>query len=129
VADFESRFIGGGEPWQKAVAVAESIVFLLQTNLEIMKQHAPPLARMVVTGGLALNTGLCQRLADLSGLPVYRPAELEATARGAAFLLAGFPDSWPEEISGTWFRPVANPALHKRYKNWRDEMSRAVATR
>lgn len=129
VADFKSRFIGGGEPWQKAVAVAESIVFLLQTNLEIMKQHAPPLARMVVTGGLALNAGLCQRLADLSGLPLYRPVELEATARGTAFLLAGSPDSWPEEAPGTWFKPVANPALRKRYKDWREEMTRAVATR
>jgi len=129
VADFESCFIGDGEPWQKAVAVVESIVFLLQANLEIMKQHAPPLARLVATGGLALNAGLCQRLADLSGLPVYRPVEPEATARGTAFLLTGFPDSWPEAAPGTWFTPVANPALHKRYKDWREEMTRAVATR
>lgn len=129
VADFESRFIGDGAPWQKAIAVAESIVFLLQANLEIMKQHAPPLTRIVASGGLALNAGLCQRLADLSGLPVYRPVELEATARGTAFLLAGFPESWPEAAPGTWFKSVANPALHKRYKDWRDEMTRAVATR
>ncbi len=129
VAAFKSRFIGGGEPWQKAVAVAESIVFLLQANLEIMKKHSPPLARIVATGGLALNVGLCQRLADLSGLPVYRPVELEATARGTAFLSAEFPGSWPEEVPGTWFSPVANPALCRRYKDWWDEMTRAVATR
>ena len=30
VADFPSHVIGDGEPWQKVVAVAESIFFLLQ---------------------------------------------------------------------------------------------------
>jgi len=59
---------------------------------------------------------------------VYRPVELEATARGTAFLLAGFPGRWPEQAPGTWLKPSANPALRKRYKGWRDEMSRAIDT-
>ncbi len=126
VAEFPSRLIGDGAPWQKAVAVAESIVFLLQANLSIMQKTAPPVTRIIATGGLAWFDGLCRRLADLSGLPVYRPAEQEATARGTAYLLAGFPGDWPEERSGEPFTPQANPGLLRRYERWRAEMHRAL---
>jgi len=126
VADFPSRLVGDGEPWQKAVAVAESIVFLLQVNLEAMQKMAPAPKRMLVTGGLAHLEGLCQRLADLSGLPVYRPAEHEATARGTAYLLAGFPENWPEEKPGEQFTPKPNLSLARRYKDWREEMNHVL---
>lgn len=129
VADFPSRLIGDGEPWQKACAVVESIVFLLQVNFETMQKMAPTPKRLLVTGGLAQLDGLCQRLADLSGLPVYRPAEHEATARGTAYLLAGFPENWPEEKPGASFAPIPNPGLTRRYKDWRAEMMRALDKR
>ncbi|BAV34866.1 glycerol kinase [Sulfuricaulis limicola] len=122
-ADFPSCLIGDGEPWQKTCAVVESIVFLLQANLETMQKMAPALKRLLVTGGLAQLDGLCRRLADLSGLPVYRPAEHEATARGTAYLLAGFPENWPEEKPGFSFAPKPNPGLTRRYKDWRAEMN------
>jgi glycerol kinase len=125
-AKFDSRLIGDGEPWQKAVAVAESMVFLLQTNLERMQQLPPFPVRLVVSGGLARYDGLCQRLANLSGLPVYRPAEHEATARGTAFLLAGFPRDWPEEKPGDSFGPKQNVRLRQRYQRWGKEMPRAL---
>jgi glycerol kinase len=125
-AEFVSRLIGDGEPWQKAVAVAESIVFLLQTNLELMQQFLPSPARLIATGGLARDDGLCQRLSDLSGLALYRPAEHEATARGTAYLLAGFPGDWPEEKPGTPFAPKKNTGLRQRYQCWRAEMQRAL---
>ena len=126
VAEFDSRLIGDGEPWQKAVAVAESIMFLLQANFERMQKFPPSTARLFVTGGLARYDGLCQRLADLSGLPVYRPAEHEATARGTAYLLAGFPGDWLEEKPGTPFEPKKNTGLRQRYQRWRAEMQRAL---
>jgi glycerol kinase len=125
-ADFPSRLIGNGEPWLKACAVVESIVFLLQANLETMQKMAPMPKRLLVTGGLAQLDGLCQRLADLSGLPMYRPAEHEATARGTAYLLAGFPENWPEEKSGVSFTAEPNPGLMQRYKNWRAAMQRVL---
>lgn len=118
VADFASRFVGEGEDWQKVVAVAESIVFLLQANLDEMRALAPPTTQLVVTGGLSWYDGLCQRLVDLSGLPAYRPAEYEATARGTAFLLAGCPKDWLEPEPGQWFTPRANAALAARYRKW-----------
>ena len=126
MADFASRFIGTGEPWQQACAVIESIVFLLQVNLETMQKMAPAPRRLLVTGGLAQLDGLCQRLADLSGLPVQQPAEHEATARGTAYLLAGFPENWPEEKPGEQFTPKSNPNLMQRYQSWREEMNRAL---
>lgn len=127
VADFKSRFVGEGEDWQKVVAVAESIVFLLQANLDEMHALAPATAQLVVTGGLSWYDGLCQRLADLSGLPAYRPGEYEATARGTAYLLAGCPNDWPEPAPGQWFTPDANAALVVRYRKWRSLMEEDVA--
>jgi glycerol kinase len=121
--------IGDGEPWQQACAVIESIVYLLQANLEVMRELPSAPKRLLVTGGLAQLDGLCQRLADLSGLPVYRPAEHEATARGAAYLLAGFPEDWPEAKPGVSFTPEPNPGLTRRYKDWRAEMNRALGKR
>jgi len=124
LAEFDSRLIGDGVVWQKAVAVVESVVFLLRVNLDILRASAP--ARLVVTGGLAQLDGLCQRLADLCDLPVYRPAQHEATARGTAYLLAGFPADWPEEKPGTTFAPQPNPELAGRYARWRGEMDAAI---
>jgi len=68
----------------------------------------PPLSRLSQRG-LTWYEGLCQRISDLSGLPLYRPAEYEATARGTAWLLAGKPRDWPEPEFGVWFKPRANP--------------------
>ncbi len=122
VPNFNSRFIGEAEPWEKIVAVAESILFLLHVNLNEVQQHRPALKGIVATGGLAQVDGLCQRLADLSGLPLYRPTEAEATARGTAFLLAGCPDDWPEQHAGTHFTAGENPPLQLRFKKWQQAM-------
>jgi len=129
VADFESRFSAEAEPWQMAVAVAESIVFLLQANLDLFQKLASPLEQIIASGGLTWYEGLCQRISDLSGLPLYRPAEYEATARGTAWLLAGKPKDWPEPEFGVWFKPRANPVLRARYQRWRAAMDAALAGR
>jgi glycerol kinase len=120
--EFASRFVGEAAPWQKVVAVAESIVFLLQANLDEIKRLASPFEQLFVTGGLSAVDALCQRLSDLSNLPVYRPVEHEATARGTAFLLAGQPADWPETELGAWFKPGVNEALRARYQRWREAM-------
>ncbi len=126
VANFKSRFSAEAEPWQMAVAVAESIVFLLQANLDLFQKLASPLEQIIASGGLTWYEGLCQRISDLSGLPLYRPAEYEATARGTAWLLAGKPKDWPETVFGVWFKPRANPALRARYERWRTAMDTAL---
>ncbi|MHB8454344.1 MAG: FGGY family carbohydrate kinase [Acidiferrobacterales bacterium] len=127
VADFPSCFLGGGEPWQKAVAVAESIVFLLQTNLDELCKSSVELDHILISGGLAQLDGLCQRLADISRLPVYRQVEPEATARGIAYLLANHTEPLPDSLAGVWFYPTGNPSFADRYHRWRKAMDAALA--
>jgi glycerol kinase len=126
VADFPTRFVGAGEAWMKAVAVVESIVFLLQVNIERMQELGSPPQQLQVSGGLARLDGLCRRLADLSGLRVYRPAQCEATARGAAYLAAGRPATWRKPGRGRWFRPETNNPLGQRFRVWREAMDASV---
>lgn len=108
--------LGDSEPWEKAVGIAESIVFLLQANLDTMLKTDLFIDKLQVSGGLSHLDGICQRLADLSQRPVYRPAETEATARGIAWLAAGCPIHWPKPGRGRLFKPQRNEALDERYK-------------
>ncbi|WP_455203962.1 FGGY-family carbohydrate kinase, partial [Kaarinaea lacus] len=119
VPNFPSRFQGDGEDWEKIVAVAESIIFLLKINLEELdKVTSGGLEKIIVSGGLALSDALCQKLADLTQVPLYRPLDSEATARGIAFLLADYPSEWPESQRGDWLYPQSNQGLAKRYYSW-----------
>jgi len=121
-ANFESRFIGDGTFEQKLTGVIESICFLLMESIEEMKHLSSPPLQIQVTGGLAAVNELCQRLANTSGLPVYRPVDREATARGTAYLLAGSPLRWPEEELGQWFKPRTNQPITTRYHEWGEQM-------
>jgi len=114
-----ATLLGNGEPWQRAVAVAESILFMLQANLEAMGETGLAVTQLQVGGGLARFDGMCQRLATLTQLPVYRPAETEATCRGIAWLAAGFPRRWPKPGRGRVFKPKVNQALNRRYSRFR----------
>lgn len=127
-ANLPSRFIGDGGPADKLVAVAESIVFLIQANLEEMSEIFVPPKRLVATGGLARVDGICQRLANLSGHAVHRPGECEATARGTAYLLAGMPANWPDPPGTRIFEAQDEPLLRERYDRWRGELSTALKT-
>ncbi|MBC2709648.1 MAG: hypothetical protein HGJ94_01125 [Desulfosarcina sp.] len=114
--------IGRGEPWQKAVAVAESILFMLQANFETMCASGLSVSQIQISGGLAYMDGLCQRLADLTQRPVYRPAETEATARGLAWLASGALQNWPKPGRGRRFKPQANNSLAARHRRFRQEL-------
>lgn len=123
-ADFVSRFEGAGEPWQKAVAVVESMAFLLQANMDHMAKHVPAARRMRVSGGVSRLDGLCRRLAALSGLPVHRREDPEASARGIAYLAAGRPAGWNTAPQEEVFAPAPDDALRERYRRWLDLMQR-----
>lgn len=126
VADFESRFIGEGTEPEKIVAVAESILFLIQINLQELQSISGPIKLIMLTGGLATSDGLCQRLSSLCGIPVFRPTDGEATARGTAFMLAGCPPGWQEDIQGQAFEPQEDQSLHDRYQRWQTAMAQAI---
>jgi len=125
-ADFPSEFVGDGDDAARLVAVVESIVFLLCANLERL-QHGAALRRVRISGGLARNDYLCRCLAALSGLPVERPAAVEATARGVAYLAAGKPAAWHAVPIERTFTPCDAPPLAARHARWRAEMARRGA--
>jgi len=125
--------VGGlGAPWWQAgpkphflyadvnaaeamVAVTESILFLVQTNFELMTTLNPAIDRIRISGGLSKLDGLCQRLANLSGLIVERPGQIEATVRGIAWQAAGCPEGWSTMDAGKLFTPKKDKPLAERY--------------
>ena len=121
---FRSRFIGRGATPARMCAVLESVVFLLMEILERMRQGEARIQRIVASGGLAQVDGLCQRLADLSGLPVARLELHEATALGAARLAGGIAamDAPPEQL----FMPADDHALQRRRARWQEAMQAAL---
>jgi glycerol kinase len=124
--DFDSRYVDTGEPWQHAVAVVESIVFLLQANIDEMANTLPPAKRIRVSGGVSRLDGLCERLAVVSGLPVHRRDDPEATARGIAYLAAGRPAEWNLAADERVFAPADDAPLRLRYRRWRALMAEAT---
>lgn len=122
-ADFSSRFVGRGSAAAQVRAVLESIVFLLKRNLEELENIAIP-DQLVVSGGVANRDIFCQALADVTRLPVVRPVITEATARGAAWELAGRP-KW--QMAETVFAPQADVHnITTRYTVWRGEMEHLI---
>lgn len=112
----EAHFLNTGVTAAEAmVAVIESILFLLQANIELMMCHHPAVDKIRISGGLARLDGLCQKLANLSGLIVERPVQVEATARGIAWQAAGCPAEWPATGTGKLFTPDEDDSLFKRY--------------
>ncbi|WP_455200314.1 FGGY family carbohydrate kinase [Kaarinaea lacus] len=126
VPNFPCKFIGDGSPKEKIVAVAESILFLIRVNLQLLQEEYEPLKKIIVTGGLANSDGLCQKLANLVELPVYRPVQGEATALGVAFLAADFPSAWEESQSGHWFNVQVEASLQSRFSRWSNSMQQEL---
>lgn len=75
-------------------AALEAIAYQTKDVLDAMQEDSGARLRQLrVDGGAAANDFLMQFQADLLGVPVLRPASVETTARGAAFLAglaAGF---------------------------------------
>jgi glycerol kinase len=92
---------------------------------------APPSA-LRVDGGMAANDWLCQFLADVLDTRVQRPASVETTALGAAFLAGLGVGLWSgiDEVARTWaarddFSPAMDPAVRRRLLGgWHDAVER-----
>ena len=104
------------------VAVIESIVFLLQANIDLMQLHNPGVDKIRTSGGLSNLDGLCQKLANLSGLFVERPVQTEATARGIAWQAAGCQGDWDNAAPGKTFTPQTDTALAQRYSRFSEKL-------
>lgn len=103
----------------KASAIAslvESILFLVMNNLSLLQEIIPGIRQIHISGGLSRQDLVCQKLANLAGLPVMRSNQHEATARGIAWLAAGKPASWVRS-SAESFHPKNDGQLLQRYRD------------
>jgi glycerol kinase len=122
-AEFDSEFIQADDITTKAVALIESIIFLIECNIQHM-QHIPPVAnKIIMSGGLSQNNQICQMLANLSGLSVCRYPDQEATSKGLVFLL--HPTGFKQE-NPMVFSPKLQPALQLRFKNWQKHLQEKI---
>ncbi|MFN0183071.1 MAG: glycerol kinase GlpK [Aquabacterium sp.] len=82
----------------------QSAALLLAMNRDVTAAGGPPVAELRVDGGASVNDLLMQFQADLLGIPVVRPAVVETTALGAAYLagLATGVYAGTAELSAQW---------------------------
>jgi glycerol kinase len=116
-----------------ARATLEAIAYQTRELVDAMEADAgAPLQELRVDGGAAANDFLMQFQADLLGRPVVRPANVETTALGAAFLAGLASGVWSgvPEIESFWkadrrFEPrLAESRREDLYAGWK----RAVAS-
>lgn len=117
----ESKFIGvaSSDAQQGLVAIIESIAFLLNANIELMRVKSPSINTIYIGGGLSACPYLSESIADLSELNIVRLSERELTGRGLAYLIAGQPQSWRSIPAKQTITPKTNLALQQRQKQWR----------
>ena len=118
-----------------ARAALEAVAYQTLDLTEAMQRDgAQPPAAIRIDGGMAANDWLCQFLADILQARVERPAELETTALGAAFLAGLATGVWPDlgslaARSGTAavFEPRMDGARRAMLLNgWRQALARAL---
>ncbi len=122
---FPTRFSGNPDASRKILAWLESLVFQVAVNLALMQSDSP-VKRIYMSGGLSRADGLCQRLADLTGLPVIRRHNPDATLQGLAWTLAGMPENWQGQ-AGEVFQPESHLPLLQRFSAWQAAMAEAGA--
>jgi glycerol kinase len=99
-------------------AALESVGYqTLDLTAAMRRDGAGAASAIRVDGGMAANDWFCQFLADILDARVERPAELETTALGAAFLAGLATGLWKDlgSVASTWstaavFAPAMTPA-------------------
>jgi glycerol kinase len=115
-------------------ATLESLAFQTRDVLDAMTLDAQTsIQTLLVDGGAGNNDFLMQFQSDILQRPVVRPANVEATALGAARMAAigaGFM-SWEEftnqYVLHTTFHPTMEPEdADRRYKGWKKAVKRTM---
>jgi glycerol kinase len=117
-------------------AALESLAYQTRDVIEVMNADSGiPLRELRVDGGAAQNDFLMQLQADLLGVPVDRPALVETTAAGAAFLAGIGSGFWPgpDAIRGArrrerLFEPaMAGDERDRLYDGWKRAVRRVLS--
>ncbi|MDO8458747.1 MAG: glycerol kinase GlpK [Burkholderiaceae bacterium] len=123
-----------------ARAALESIAFqsaalLLAMSRDAVAAGAAPVSELRVDGGACSNDLLMQFQADVLGIPVLRPAVIETTALGAAYLAGLAVGVFPDQatLSQLWrverrFVPaMTRPRAAELMANWEHAVRQATA--
>jgi glycerol kinase len=119
-----------------ARATLEAIAFQSRDVLDAMQNDAGiALAELRVDGGASRNDLLLQIQADVLGVPVVRPQQVETTVLGAAYLAGLGVGLWshPDDVRESWavdqrFEPTwSEEERATRYAAWQDAVSRCRA--
>lgn len=123
-------------PNEFARAALQSVGYQTRDLIEAMRADWPTPAKTAlrIDGGMSASGFAMQFLADILGAPVERPAHLETTARGVAYLagLAMGLQPAPEVFAKSWhadarFDPQMDAATRDaKYAGWTDAVSRTL---
>lgn len=115
----------------------EAIAYRCAEVIDLLRSETGlALEELYVDGGASRNDFLMQAQADLAGVEVLRPAEIESTARGAAALaalgarIAGGPDTLRPAADGCRrFEPALDHATRvERLAGWRRSVARVLSS-
>lgn len=119
-----------------ARAALESVAYQTADLIAAMSADgARDLRQVRVDGGMAANDWFCQFLADMLDTEVARPANIETTAAGAAFLAGLTAGMWSgtDDIAATWradrmFKPEMTAGKRDALNaGWQDAVARTLS--
>lgn len=104
----------------------EAMAFQTRDCVDALVAAGVEVPELRVDGGATRNDLLCQFQADILGIPVARPDELERTALGVALLAGAGVGRWtvPDDVERSWrldrvFEPQMDPETRERlYDGW-----------
>ena len=116
-------------------AAVEAMAF--QTADIVDKLPAAFSGSFKVDGGAATSNFLCQFLADITGVAIERPIELERTALGTAFVAGISTGIWSgiEEIAANWrvekiFEPQMSDVYREQVRgDWKEAVTRTLSNK
>ena len=114
------------DAFDAAAAVMEGVAMVLRKNCDCMNAKGASIDHIIATGGGAKSDCWCQMQADITGLPVVRPKELEAACLGAAIIgaVAGgkfsdFTEASEKAVAmDRRFEPRRNEAYERNFKRF-----------
>ncbi|NJO41066.1 MAG: glycerol kinase GlpK [Cyanobacteria bacterium CRU_2_1] len=125
---------GGAKREHMARAVLEAIAYQVKEVVQAINEDmGTEITLLKVDGGACQNNFLMQFQADALGIPIERPAVLDATAQGAGFaagLSAGFWDSYEtlvknRQVDWVFYPSEATAQAQANFSIWRKAVDRA----
>jgi glycerol kinase len=111
----------------------EAMAFQTRDNIDVLTASGFPVPELKVDGGAARSDLLCQFQADILGIPVLRPTQLERTALGVAHLAGMGAGLWAKDDLATGWRldrtfepQMAADRREEVYAGWRDAVRSVV---